>query len=170
MEKCIFCEIAKGKVPADIIYEDDDFLAFLDINPLTKGHTLVMPKEHVRWVHDVENFGNYFEIAKNVIKAQLESLDAKYVNIITAGLGVHHAHIHLVPRYEDDGHPEIPIAGKTQKIPEDEMKEIASKIKDKLCPSEAKKKEDKKVEKEMKEETPVSEDELTFMRREMESG
>ncbi|MBI4122056.1 MAG: HIT domain-containing protein, partial [Parcubacteria group bacterium] len=58
---CIFCTIVRGEIPVAQVYEDEDFLAFLDIHPQAPGHTQVIPKRHVRWVWDVENAGAYFE-------------------------------------------------------------------------------------------------------------
>ncbi|MBX4206570.1 HIT domain-containing protein [Candidatus Parcubacteria bacterium] len=58
---CIFCKIASGEIPAHKVYEDGDFVAFLDINPRASGHVQVIPKEHHRWVWDVPNVGAYFE-------------------------------------------------------------------------------------------------------------
>lgn len=129
MEKCIFCEIVGKRIPAFQIYEDSDFMAFLDVNPLNKGHTLIVPKEHVRWVWDVKKFGPYFTVAKAIAAASVKALDAKFVNIITAGLGIPHAHIHVVPRFEDDGHSEVPMPGNTKKIEKEEMVTIAESLK-----------------------------------------
>jgi len=61
---CIFCKIVKGEIPAYKIYEDENFLAFLDINPQSPGHTQVIPKRHYRWVWDIPNVGAYFEVVK----------------------------------------------------------------------------------------------------------
>ncbi|MEI7463544.1 MAG: HIT domain-containing protein, partial [Candidatus Taylorbacteria bacterium] len=64
MPSCIFCKIINKEIPANIIYEDADFLAFLDIRPLSPGHMLVIPKKHYRWVWDVPNVGEYFEVVR----------------------------------------------------------------------------------------------------------
>ena len=128
MDKCIFCEIVAKRIPAAIIYEDDDFIAFLDINPLNPGHTLVVPKQHARWVYDVDKFGDYWEIAKSIALAAIETLQAMTVNFITIGLQVPHAHIHVIPRFENDGHGELPVLGNKKEIPKEEMAQIAEKI------------------------------------------
>jgi len=66
MDDCIFCKIVKGEIPAFKVYEDNDFLAFLDINPISVGHTLLIPKKHYRWVYDVPNFGEYWQVAQKI--------------------------------------------------------------------------------------------------------
>ena len=66
MDDCIFCKIVKGEIPCFKVYEDENFLGFLDINPLNPGNSLLIPKEHYRWVIDVPKFGQYFEIAKKI--------------------------------------------------------------------------------------------------------
>ena len=179
MEKCIFCEIAAKRIPSSIIYEDNNFMAFLDINPLNAGHTLVMPKDHARWVYDIENFGDFWEVAKSVALAAVEALDAKTVNYMTLGYQVKHAHIHVIPRFENDGHGEQPVFGNVKKIPKEEMLQIAEKLKAAIAKHPPKKAataspiivEAEKVE-EPKEEPKEtrSEEEIDFIRRETESG
>lgn len=127
-QDCIFCKIVKGKIPCHKIYEDDDFLTFLDINPLNPGHSLLIPKKHHRWVDDVPNFGAYFEVAKKVslsIKKKLKPLAVYY---LTMGFQIPHAHVHVIPRFEKDGHTEGINLKAIKKINEEEMKEIAEKI------------------------------------------
>ena len=85
MENCIFCKIAEGKTPCYKIYEDKDFLAFLDIKPLRKGHALIIPKKHYRWVYDVPNFSEYFEVVKKVMLAQVAAFSADSVSLGTVG-------------------------------------------------------------------------------------
>ncbi len=132
MEECIFCKIVAKQIPALAVYEDDKFIAFLDINPLNPGHTLVVPKQHHRWVYDVPEFGEYWEVAKLVALAAIKTLNANTVNFATAGFQVPHAHIHVVPRFEGDGHGEFPLrqtAKLAEEITEEKMKEIQSKLK-----------------------------------------
>ena len=62
MENCIFCKIVSGEIPSYKVYEDNEFMAFLDVRPLNLGHTLVIPKKHYRWVWDVPNIGEYYEV------------------------------------------------------------------------------------------------------------
>jgi len=94
---CVFCKIIKKEIPAEIVYEDDDFLAFLDINPQSPGHTQVIPKKHIRWVWDTENTGEYFEIAKKIALAQRKAFETDFVLSKIVGDEVPHAHIWVFP-------------------------------------------------------------------------
>jgi histidine triad (HIT) family protein len=127
-KNCIFCKIIKGDIPCDKIYEDKDFFAMLDINPLNPGHTLLIPKKHVQWVNDYEPFCEYWQTARKISKAIQKALNPLPVSYSTYGLGVSHAHIHLIPKYKNDNHPNGFDANKVMKIPDDEMKKIAAKI------------------------------------------
>lgn len=97
MENCIFCKIAKGEVPCYKVYEDEKFLAFLDINPQSPGHCQIIPKEHYRWVWDVPNVGEYFEIAKKVAVAQQKAFGTDWILSKIVGDEVGHAHIWIYP-------------------------------------------------------------------------
>lgn len=97
MKSCLFCQIASKKIPANLVYQDDNFLAFLDIAPVVVGHTLVVPKKHYRWVHQVKEFGPLWEIAQKVANAQIAALKSETVVFATAGFQVPHAHIHVMP-------------------------------------------------------------------------
>ena len=99
MSDCIFCKIVAGHIPSHTLYEDDKFIAFLDINPKTKGHTLLLTKEHYAWPIDVPNFGEYFEAAKKIGLQLQGNLGATFVSFQTFGTEVAHAHIHIVPFY-----------------------------------------------------------------------
>ena len=94
---CIFCKIVNKEIPAHIVYEDDNFLAFLDINPQSPSHTQVIPKKHYRWVWDVPNTGEYFEIAKKIALAQRKAFNTDFVLSRIVGDEVHHAHIWVFP-------------------------------------------------------------------------
>lgn len=95
MDSCIFCKIVKGDIPSFKIYEDDDFLAILDISQFTKGHTIVIPKEHKRFVWDVEDI-KYFNVIKKIAN-HFRSLGFEFVDSATFGRMVEHAHFHLIP-------------------------------------------------------------------------
>jgi len=129
MDDCIFCKIIKKEISSYQVYEDDRYFAFLDINPLNLGHTMIIPKEHVRWVWDVADFGGYFEIAKKINRGLETALKPEWVALAVAGLGVPHAHIHVVPRFPNNGHGEYLDSKNIKKIPEGEMKIIVDKIK-----------------------------------------
>jgi histidine triad (HIT) family protein len=128
MEDCIFCKIVKGEIPCYKVYEDADFIAFLDIRPLTKGNTLVIPKKHYRWVYDVPNFGEYWLVAKKVSLAAIKSLNAERITFLTLGLEVSHAHIRVIPRYKKDLHGPVPDIDVFEKLTDSEMKEISDKM------------------------------------------
>lgn len=125
MEECIFCKIVKGQIPCYKVYDDKDFLGFLDIFPLSPGNTLLIPKKHYRWVYDVPNFGKYWEVARNIGTGIITSMGATSINFLTVGEEVPHAHIRIIPRYKND---KSPIEIFPKKLPEDEMKIITNKI------------------------------------------
>ena len=99
VDNCIFCQIAAGKVPCFKVYEEDDFLAFLDINPWVEGHTLVIPKKHYRWVWDMpeELVGRYFAVVNKVANHYRQVFKNEFVMSWIYGFEVPHAHIHLFP-------------------------------------------------------------------------
>ena len=129
MSDCIFCKIVKGDIPAYRVYEDEKVYAFLDINPLSKGHVLVLSKEHYVNVLDTpkELYGYMNEIAKEIaMKIQKEYAPEGILinqnNGRKAKQVVDHIHIHVKPIYGDT---ELPSEGDLRKeFPEDEMKEI----------------------------------------------
>lgn len=107
MNDCIFCKIVKGEIPAHKVYEDENFLAFLDVNPRAPGHTQVIPKKHYRWVWDLPrqskvaageaNIGNYFEVAQKIAKAQQKAFGAEAIWSRIMGDEIPHAHIWVFP-------------------------------------------------------------------------
>ena len=128
MKDCIFCKITNKEIPCNKIYEDKEFLAFLDIKPLNPGHTLIIPKKHYKWIWDIENFGSYFEFVKKVESSIEKALNPERVVIGVAGEEVPHAHVHLVPRFKDDGHGGFIITNNFKDISKEKMREIAEKI------------------------------------------
>lgn len=103
MDDCIFCKIVRGEIPAHIIYEDDDFFAFLDIHPQSPGHAQVIPKKHYRWVWDVPNIGAYFEVVRKVAKAQQKAFSTEWILSRIIGDEVAHAHIWVFPSNKAKG-------------------------------------------------------------------
>ena len=100
MTDCIFCKIIDGSVPAHVVYEDSDFLAFLDIRPLSPGHTLVVPKKHYRYVWDVPtdrdtspNIAAYFELVQKIARALQRVSKTDQVRMKVIGDEVPHAHV-----------------------------------------------------------------------------
>ena len=126
--ECVFCKIIKGEIPCYKVYEDKDFLAFLDITPLNPGHTLVIPKQHHRWVWDVPNIGQYYETVQKIAKAIKEEFKTDYVVSLVFGEGVAHAHVWLVPRFEGDGHGGAINLISIKQISKEQMEEIAKKL------------------------------------------
>ena len=122
----IFSKIISGEIPATKVYEDDESLAFLDIAPVTKGHTLLIPKEHYVWMQDVpdELLSHLFIKTKKLMIALKKGLECDYVQISVVGKDVPHFHIHLIPRFFDDGLPNFP----TLSYGDNEMSEIATRI------------------------------------------
>lgn len=110
MDNCIFCKIAKGEIDSAKIWEDEKLLVFLDVSPLAKGHCLVIPKEHFENVFDIapEVLKEIIILAKNLAGKIQKTLGAKGVNLVNASgkvaeQGMFHFHLHIVPRYENDG-------------------------------------------------------------------
>jgi histidine triad (HIT) family protein len=109
MSDCIFCKIVSGDIPSRKIYEDNEHLAFLDIFPAAKGHSLVIPKAHHADIHsmDRESYGAIARVAKDVADLLLEKLSSEGTTIMQmnreAGWQtVFHAHMHVIPRWNDD--------------------------------------------------------------------
>jgi len=111
MNDCIFCKIIKGEIPSYKIYEDKDFLAFLDINPLNPGHTLVIPKEHHKNLQELPNnlVEKLFCVVKKISALIKNETKADGINILinngeVAGQIVFHIHVHILPRFKNDGY------------------------------------------------------------------
>ena len=90
MIDCIFCKISSHEIPSNIVFENENFLAFLDIRPLNPGHTLVIPRKHYRWVWDVPIPGLYFEVVTRIAKATQKVMKTEWIACEIAGMGVHH--------------------------------------------------------------------------------
>jgi len=129
MTDCIFCKIAKGEIPCYKLYENENFLAFLDIRPLNKGHTLIIPKEHHRWVWDIETPGEFFEIAAHLANALKKTFGTDFVVSCIVGDEVPHAHIHLIPRFPDDSFKTPIDFSAVKEFPEEKMQQFAEDIK-----------------------------------------
>jgi histidine triad (HIT) family protein len=101
MDTCIFCKIIKGEIPAAKVWEDENFLVFLSINPINPGHTLVIPKKHIDYFFDLDEqtLSGMMMISKKVAKALVKIFRPKTgkVGVMVAGLGIPHAHLHLIP-------------------------------------------------------------------------
>jgi len=135
MENCIFCQIVKKEIPAKIVYEDDDFLAFLDINPNNPGHTLVIPKVHHEDLFTLPEdvLQKLSLVIKKVALGVKQATKADGINLgmnngSAAGQVIYHAHVHIIPRFKSDGLKHWP----SQTVTEEEMsilqKEITKKM------------------------------------------
>ncbi|OYV63682.1 MAG: hypothetical protein B7X03_00785 [Parcubacteria group bacterium 21-58-10] len=115
MNDCIFCNIVSGEMPAHKVYEDDNFIAFLDIHPQTPGHAQVIPKKHYQWVWDVPNVGAYFEVVKRVALAERKAFGTEWILSRIIGDEVPHAHIWVFPSNEATG-DKNDLAGNAEKL------------------------------------------------------
>lgn len=109
-ENCIFCKIANGEIPSKTLYEDESFRVILDLGPATKGHALILPKEHAENLYELpeETAADAIRLAKKMALTMREKLKCDGMNLVqnngeTAGQTVMHFHLHLIPRYQGDG-------------------------------------------------------------------
>ena len=126
MENCIFCKIIKKEIPCARVYEDENFLAFLDINPVSDGHMMIIPKKHIIWMQDAddETISEIFKLAKKLMLAVKNGVKCDYVQVSIVGKDVPHFHIHLIPRHLNDGFPQFA----TKKYQDGESSKVAKKI------------------------------------------
>jgi histidine triad (HIT) family protein len=110
VDNCIFCKIVNNEIPSSKVYEDDKILAFLDIGPVNKGHTLVIPKKHFETLLDMPDnlLAELIKVTKKVAKAVIKVARTDSFNIMqsnkqAAGQIVPHFHLHIIPRFKDDG-------------------------------------------------------------------
>ncbi|MDO4941763.1 MAG: HIT family protein [Lachnospiraceae bacterium] len=132
-EDCIFCKIANGEIPSACIYENKEFRVVLDVGPATRGHVLILTKEHYDNIFeiDAETAGKLFSLASVVARAMKKTLNCDGMNILQnngtiAGQTVFHFHLHLIPRYEGDN---VKITWPQGEISDEEKREIVSLIK-----------------------------------------
>jgi len=127
----IFTKIINAEIPSYKIAEDENHLAFLDINPLTKGHTLVVPKKETDYIFDLEDdeLAAVHLFAKKVARALKSSIDCTRVGLTVIGLEVPHAHIHLIPFKTIE---EMNFSNPKLKLSKDQFEDIAAKIKSKI--------------------------------------
>ena len=131
-QNCIFCKIAAGEIPSTSIYEDDDFRVILDIEPASKGHALILPKEHYANLYELDEAvaAKALVVAKKVITEMTEVLGCEGYNVLqnngpVAGQTVFHFHMHLIPRYKDDN---VKIGWKLGKLTDEVKQEIIAKL------------------------------------------
>ena len=123
----IFSKIVNGEIPAHKVAETEEFLAFLDINPLAKGHVLVIPKQEVDYLFDIEEttYANLMIFARVVAKAIKKAIPCKRIGVAVIGLEVAHAHVHLIPM---DNVSDMDFSRPKLKLSEQELSEIALRI------------------------------------------
>ncbi|MEW6722211.1 MAG: HIT family protein [Candidatus Micrarchaeota archaeon] len=126
MENCVFCKIVSGQIPCSRVYEDDSLLAFLDINPINPGHTLVIPKKHVDNVFGMDDdaYHSLFSSAKKVSGAIQTATGAKRIGVVVEGFLIPHAHVHLVP-INSGGELSF---GRAKKATAESLAEVSAKI------------------------------------------
>lgn len=131
MDDCIFCKIARKEIPSETVYEDADTLAFLDIKPNNPGHTLVIPKKHSQNLYDMDDhsLAAVMRTAQKVAKAIKKAVAADGINLAmnnesAAGQVIFHPHIHVIPRFAEDGYRHWP----QKSYKEGEAAAIAEKI------------------------------------------
>lgn len=131
-DNCIFCKIVSNQIEAVTIYEDEEFKVFLDAFPATKGHVLIVPKDHVANIFelDEDKAGRLFKLASKIAKNIKEKLNIDGLNVVQnngeiAGQTVFHFHLHLIPRYKDD---KVTIKWATEKTNSEQLKELQQKL------------------------------------------
>ncbi len=131
MMATIFSKIVKGEIPSYKIAESEDYYAFLDINPLAKGHTLVIPKQETDYLFDLDDttYQGLMLFSKNIAHAIEEAVPCKRIGVAVLGLEIPHAHIHLIPINSE---ADINFANPKLKLSEDEFQSIAKAIRDKV--------------------------------------
>ena len=131
-DECIFCAIVAGDAPATIVDEDEHTVAFMDIHPWTRGHALVIPREHHRNLYEIsdDDLAHTMRAAKRLAVKVRDTLSADGVNLLNsteqaAWQTVFHFHVHVIPRYQDDP---LELPGSPQDADADEVKQIAEKL------------------------------------------
>jgi len=104
MNNCIFCQIIKNELPSHKVWENENFLAFLTLGSLNRGHTLLIPKKHIDYIFDLEKplYTDIFQTAKQLSEPLKKAMAAKRIGVIIEGFTVPHVHIHLVPLHNED--------------------------------------------------------------------
>jgi histidine triad (HIT) family protein len=133
-EDCIFCKIVAGEMPAELVQEDEHTLAFMDINPWTRGHALVIPRTHSRNLYEVgdDDLARTMAAAKRLAERMRERLDADGVNLLNAcepaaWQTVFHFHVHVIPRYDEDP---LQLPTKPQQAEQEQLAQVAAELRD----------------------------------------
>jgi histidine triad (HIT) family protein len=136
VDDCLFCKIVAGKIPAEKIYEDEDIIAFMDIGPISDGHSLVIPKHHCEWLHECppEVLGKVFSQLGKIAGAVSAAMNSDGYNLLcnngrAAGQLVKHLHFHIIPRNVSDG---VFNRWPSYKYEDGKIEAIAAEIREKL--------------------------------------
>lgn len=131
-EKCIFCKLANGEIPTSTLYEDEDFRVILDASPASKGHALIIPKEHYADLYELDDelAAKALVLAKKMIIKLTDVLGCDGYNLVqnngeTAGQTVFHFHLHLIPRYKGDT---VGLGWKMGNLTDEDKEEILAKM------------------------------------------
>lgn len=131
-ENCIFCKIANGEIPSKTLYEDDYFRVILDLGPATRGHALILPKNHYANLYELpdDTAAEVMKLAKKMAAQMTDKLGCEGFNLVQnngelAGQTVFHFHMHLIPRYQGDGQK---IGWKPQEVTQNELEEIRTEV------------------------------------------
>ena len=131
-DDCIFCKIVAGELPAEKVAEDERTLAFMDINPWTRGHALVIPRNHSRNLYEIdeEDLAHVAAAAKRLALTMRDRLGCDGINLLNssetaAWQTVFHFHMHVIPRYEDDP---LRLPGAPQQVDQDELRKVAEEL------------------------------------------
>ncbi len=131
---CIFCKLANGEIPTATLYEDEEFRVILDANPASRGHALILPKEHYRNLYDLddETASKVLVLAKKMVNKMRPVLGCSGYNLVqnneeAAGQTVFHFHMHMIPRYEKD---QVGLGWKMKELTDQERDELLEQLKD----------------------------------------
>ena len=131
-DNCIFCKLANGEIPTATLYEDDDFRVILDAGPAAKGHALMLPKEHYANLYELDDevAAKVLPLAKKMITKLTDILGCDGYNLVqnngeAAGQTVFHFHLHMIPRYKDDG---VGLTWKMGELTEEDKNDILSRM------------------------------------------
>ncbi|MQN02070.1 MAG: HIT family protein [Lachnospiraceae bacterium] len=134
-DNCIFCKLANGDIPTNKIYEDDLFTVILDADPVSRGHALILPKNHYANIYELgdKEAAAIFPLAKKIASHMKEVLHCDGFNVLqnngeTAGQSVFHFHMHLIPRYNDAPNNSTLLGFSHAGLSDDEIKEICDKL------------------------------------------
>ena len=131
-DDCIFCKLANGEIPTATLYEDNDFRVILDLGPASKGHALILPKEHYDNLYELDDeiASKVLVLAKKMITRMTKALGCDGYNLVqnngeAAGQTVQHFHLHLIPRYKDD---QVGLGWNMGKLTDEDKEEILTKF------------------------------------------